>query len=170
MVPCRRTSNCERGDFGWRQVCGVQRTSECGGGDESVLAAVMAHEIGHALYRHPVSLMARAVLQRHLLDSLSRARTKGTIIASAATTAAYQVLSQKLSRDEESQADQIGLLILADAGYAPDFAFIMHQQLRQSFGDASKFAAFFSDHPRWVTRTERTFRVCLRLEKACSFY
>ena len=47
---------------------------------------------------------------------------------------------------------------MARGGYHPDFALSFQQRFRFRVGDQSKFAAFFSDHPRWATREERTIR------------
>jgi hypothetical protein len=66
---------------------------------------------------------------------------------------------KKMERDQEHQADQTGMLLMARAGYHPDFVYALHHLLRLNTGERSKFAGFFSDHPRWETRDQRSERV-----------
>jgi hypothetical protein len=67
------------------------------------------------------------------------------------------VLNMKLSRDEESEADRTGLMMMAEAGYHPDFILALFDRLRETAGDHSGIVTFFSsDHPRWNTREQRT--------------
>jgi hypothetical protein len=62
----------------------------------------------------------------------------------------------KMEREEENEADTTGMLIMARAGYHPDYVFSLHHLLRMKTGEQSKFSAFFSDHPRWETRDQRS--------------
>jgi hypothetical protein len=67
------------------------------------------------------------------------------------------LLNMKLSRDEESEADRTGLMMMAEAGYHPDFILALFDRLRDTTGDRSRLVTFFSsDHPRWNTREQRT--------------
>ena len=47
--------------------------------------------------------------------------------------------------------------MMAEAGYHPAYIFALQNTLR-ALGDASQFKAFFSDHPRWKTRADRSFK------------
>jgi hypothetical protein len=51
------------------------------------------------------------------------------------------------------------MLLMARAGYHPDFVFALHHLLLMNMGEQSKFGAFFSDHPRWETRDQRSDKV-----------
>jgi hypothetical protein len=64
-----------------------------------------------------------------------------------------------MEREQEHEADQKGMLIMARAGYHPDFVFALHHLLLADTGEQSKFGAFFSGHPRWETRDQRSDRV-----------
>lgn len=59
-------------------------------------------------------------------------------------------------RDQEHDADTQGMLLMARSGYHPDFVFALHHVLLTRTGEQSKFSAFFSDHPRWETRDQRS--------------
>lgn len=63
---------------------------------------------------------------------------------------------KKMEREQEHAADETGMLLMARAGYHPDYVFALHHMLRMQTGEQSKFAAFFSDHPRWETRDQRS--------------
>jgi hypothetical protein len=71
------------------------------------------------------------------------------------------MLLNKLQRNQEHEADVQGMMLMARAGYHPDFVFRLHHLLQMKTGDRSKFAAFFSDHPRWATRDQRSNRAYL---------
>jgi hypothetical protein len=67
-------------------------------------------------------------------------------------------MEQKIERNDENQADQLGVRMAAEAGYHPDYAILADRAMRGKVGESSKFMAFFSDHPRWTTREQRTER------------
>jgi len=71
---------------------------------------------------------------------------------------AHRIAEKKIAREEENEADKIGLFIAAEAGYHPDFAISAARTLRSSAGELSKVGAFFTDHPRWQTREQRAER------------
>src|SRR5207247_10923094 len=74
--------------------------------------------------------------------------------------------NSKVLRDNESEADRLGLLMMAQSGVHPDFALLLFRRLEQKTGDESRLAALFSsDHARWATReirTMTTYRDALR--------
>ena len=55
------------------------------------------------------------------------------------------ILEKKMERNQEDEADQLGMLIAAEAGYHPDYAIFAARTMRSETGDASKFMAFFSE-------------------------
>jgi hypothetical protein len=70
-----------------------------------------------------------------------------------------KMMLKKMAREQEHDADQQGMLLMARAGYHPDNVFALHHLLLSKTGEQSKFGAFFSDHPRWETRDQRSDRV-----------
>lgn len=129
--------------------------------DPGVWAAVLGHEIGHTLGRHHYKTYLRS-LEQQKQQAYYRAR-----IAAGDESAYWGLLgtqiggliSLKLSRNEEHEADYLGLMMMAEAGYHPDFALTMQRRLRHRAGDRSKIATFFSsDHPRWASREKRTVK------------
>jgi hypothetical protein len=73
--------------------------------------------------------------------------------------AASGVALKKLEREQEHDADQQGMLLMAKAGYHPDYVFALHHLLLMNTNEQSQFSAFFSDHPRWETRDQRDDKV-----------
>lgn len=124
-------------------------------GNEGVLAFAMGHEMVHNRNQHLAKKYWR------LLNTDSQYRqlyiTNGQLAANLYMIAA-KIAEGKIERDEEHEADQLGLRIAAEAGYHPDYAIVAARVLRAETGEQSKFAAFFSNHPRWTTREDRTER------------
>lgn len=124
-------------------------------GNDGILAFVMGHEMVHNRNQHLEQKYLRLVninfQYRQLLAN------NGQLAATLFETAA-RIAEAKAERDEEHEADQLGLLIAAQAGYHPDYAIFATRTLRAEAGEQSKFGAFFSSHPRWTTREERTAR------------
>lgn len=118
--------------------------------DESSLAIVIGHEIAHAVAKHSAEQMSKKMRQAYgtqiggnILGALG-----GSTIGSIAQDVAGQYFSfqnLKYSRDHETEADHIGLIFAAMAGYDPrvavDFWKRMAAQSNKSGSD------LFSSHP-----------------------
>ncbi len=123
------------------------------GGNEGVLAFVMGHEMIHNRNQHAARRYLRLMSMDH---EYRRLYIQNGELAASIYAVAARIAENKIERDEEHEADQLGLLIAAEAGYHPDYAIFAERLLRARTGEDSKFAAFFSSHPRWTTREERT--------------
>ncbi len=133
------------------------------GNERGLWALVLGHEIGHTVRQHQYKAYLRAFEQRRTLKELENilAQSDGNwkLAAAAAGLATTQALvNRKYSRDDEHEADRLGLMMMAEAGYHPDFALILDRRIPSYVGDRSKLAAFFATHPRWATREERTLK------------
>jgi Peptidase family M48 len=133
------------------------------GEDYGLWAAVLGHELAHTILHHPHLLYLRSLRhaeQAAMLQAQAEHGYSAALWVLLGLSVGDQLLELKLSREEEHEADRLGVLIMAEAGYHPNFAFAMHRRLlRVTGGDASKFGALFSTHPRWETRDERTMQV-----------
>jgi len=127
--------------------------------NEAQLAAVLGHEIGH-------------YLQRHLLERLKDARSRsafaifmmpfGLIGALGQFTAAAGQFS--FSRDQEREADQIGLILMRQAGYDPREASVVWSNLLAEASvhpgaNLSKTSPMFATHPASAERRETLARL-----------
>ena len=125
--------------------------------NEAGLAAVMGHEVVHALARHGAERMSQGQLANVGLNAAGIAL--GT---SGADPLAGQALMQALglgaqvgvllpfSRRHESEADYIGLLLAAQAGYVPDESVRLWERMESAGG--GRLSEFLSTHPSHGTR------------------
>ena len=121
--------------------------------NDDQLAAVMAHEVGHAIARHSAERMSRQMLVQGGLGIAGAASgtSAGTIdlIAQAATLG----LVLPFTRDQESEADEIGLFYMAKAGYDPRESVKLWRNFASYGGDRPP--EFLSTHPAPETRIKR---------------
>lgn len=115
------------------------------------LAAVIGHEIAHALREHGRERMSQAYMQQFGLQALAAVLTRGgsTLAGNASMQAAS--MGTKLffalpnSREQERESDRIGLELAARAGYNPQAAITLWQKMEAQGG--SKPPEFLSTHP-----------------------
>ena len=124
--------------------------------DETGLAVVMAHEVAHALADHGAQRMSAAQLQQ--LGAVA-----GTVALSGKSEQTQQMFAQfyglgstvgvmlPFSRSHESEADRIGLTLMAIAGYNPDEAANLWRRM-QAQSDGQAPPEFLSTHPSNQTR------------------
>ena len=117
--------------------------------DEASLAIVVGHEIAHAVGKHSAEQISKQIKQQYgtqLLSSVLNAAT-GTNVGSYAAVLAQQGLklrNLKYSRDHETEADHMGLIFAAMAGYNPQEAITFWQRMSGGKGNQDDF---LSDHP-----------------------
>ena len=125
---------------------------------EDALAVVMGHEIAHALANHGNERMSQGVVAQLGLTSLQvalaqkPAQTRDMLLAAAGVGTQVGVLLP-FSRKHESEADEIGLYLMAMAGYEPNAAAPFWERMTQSGG--SRPPEFLSTHPDPSKRSER---------------
>ena len=117
--------------------------------NENGLAIVLGHEIAHAVGKHSAEQISKQIKQQYgtkILSGVLNAAT-GSNVGSYAAVLAQQGLklrNLKYSRDHESEADHMGLIFAAMAGYDPQVAIPFWQ--RMSNGNSNQ-SDFLSDHP-----------------------
>jgi predicted Zn-dependent protease len=128
---------------------------------EAGLAAVMGHEVVHALARHGAERMSQGQLTNAALQVAGAAAgaSGGGGLMSQAAMAALGVGAQvgvllPFSRKHESEADYIGILLAADAGYDPQESVGLWERMAQVSGGGGP-AEFMSTHPGHETRIEQ---------------
>jgi predicted Zn-dependent protease len=128
---------------------------------EAGLAAVMGHEVVHALARHGAERMSQGQLTNATLQVVGAAAgaSGGGGMLGQAAMAALGVGAQvgvllPFSRKHESEADYVGILLAADAGYDPRESVALWERMGQmSSGGAP--SEFMSTHPSHETRIEQ---------------
>ena len=124
--------------------------------DDAGLATVMGHEVSHALANHGAQRMSASQLQQ--LGAV------GVAVATGNKSAEQQQMWQQyygigsevgamlpFSRSQESEADKIGLTLMALAGYNPEFAISFWERMSAS-STGNKPPEFMSTHPADATR------------------
>jgi predicted Zn-dependent protease len=126
--------------------------------DETGLAVVMGHEVGHAIAKHGNERMSQGLLAQLGAAGLSVALSTQPGPTSDIFMAAYGLgtnvgILLPYSRIHESEADRIGLSLMARAGYDPRAAVPFWQRMSEKGG--SKPPEFLSTHPAPETRIKQ---------------
>lgn len=124
---------------------------------EGQLAGVMAHEIGHVVARHSAQQMAQAQLTQGLTGAFVIAAydpdNPNSQYSGQMALLVGQLINMKFSRDDELQADRLGVRFLAQAGYDPSALIAVMQVLAEASQGGPP--EFFSTHPNPDNRIER---------------
>jgi len=119
-------------------------------GNESQVAGVLAHEIAHIAQRHAADQMEKTLLARWTLGMLGAmlGNVGGAGTAQAAGAMVANGVFLKFSRDDEREADRVGLQIMATAGWDPHGMTELFAVLRrEARRDPNAVDVFFSTHP-----------------------
>jgi predicted Zn-dependent protease len=125
---------------------------------EAGLAAVMGHEVVHALARHGAERMSQGQLTNaglQVVGAAAGAAGGGGMLGQAAMAAlgvgAQVGVLLPFSRKHESEADYVGILLAADAGYDPRESIALWERMEQMSGGGAP-SEFMSTHPSHETR------------------
>ena len=126
-------------------------------GDESELASVLAHELGHVVARHSAEQLAsRWGIQ--VLTNIALGEDPEALAAIFADFGAGGFMAS-FSREDELQADDLGLRYLTAAGYDPRGMVRMFQGLQSVEGGSSRpLGGLLATHPATAERIERLQR------------
>jgi Zn-dependent protease with chaperone function len=127
------------------------------GATDDEVAAVMGHEIGHALASHTrekMSVGMAAGVGATLLAALVSSRSNSSFETNrlAFTGAAALAVTLPNSRDAETEADQIGIELAARAGFDPRAAVTLWEKMAKQGGARLEF---LSTHPSPENRAQR---------------
>lgn len=138
--------------------------------DDAGLAAVIGHEVAHAIARHGGERLSQEMLVAGLTvatvvatsDSKNRNLYAGLLGAGAAVG-----FLLPYSRLHESEADRMGLIYMAKAGYDPRAALSLWQRMAEAGKGKAKPPEFLSTHPTDETRIREIQRW---LPEALNYY
>jgi predicted Zn-dependent protease len=114
------------------------------------LSAVIGHEIGHALREHSRERVSRAYAQQIALSGVAAAAGLGQGTLDLANQIADVTFQLPHSREQEAEADRIGLELMARAGYDPHAAINVWKKMEQQ--NQSSPPEFLSTHPSSQSR------------------
>lgn len=138
--------------------------------DETGLAVVMGHEIAHAIAQHGAERMSQGLLQQLGGVALTVAlkdkpqETQNLFMTAYGVGTTVGVILP-FSRTQESEADRLGLIFMAMAGYNPNSAVDFWTRMSQMGGQ--KPPEFLSTHPSDQTRIADIKK---ELPEALSYY
>ncbi|HAH06289.1 MAG TPA: peptidase M48 family protein [Elusimicrobia bacterium] len=131
--------------------------------DEDGIAVVMGHEIAHALARHGAERMSQGMVAGVGEKALNVLLATQTSVPPGVYQQAYGLgmnlgVLLPFSRKHESEADEIGLILMAKAGYDPVHALAFWKRMAAATGGAgenSPLAQFIRTHPTDGKRQEQ---------------
>jgi predicted Zn-dependent protease len=119
------------------------------------IATIMGHEVAHALANHGQQRMSAAKIQQLGSAATQTILSEKSAAAQQVGMSTYSLLSEyggmmPFSRKHELEADRIGLILMAIAGYNPEEAIPFWQRMAAQGGGATP--EFMSTHPSNETR------------------
>jgi predicted Zn-dependent protease len=129
--------------------------------NDDELASVLSHEVSHIVARHSLKSIQQSQALRGLADLFGAVTGIAGDTAQEFGTAAAQIVASGLlavhNREEEREADFLGLRAMAKAGFNPQGMVTMFQKI-QKVGEKDKnlLGSLFADHPDVDERIENT--------------
>lgn len=113
---------------------------------DTEIAAVVGHEIAHALREHTREKVSQQTLSNAVVQGIANSGSRNAGAASALTSAgALLFLHLPFSRDMELEADVMGLELMARGSYDPRLASAVWEKMQRRGGSGGP--AFFRTHP-----------------------
>jgi predicted Zn-dependent protease len=137
-------------------------------GDEAELAGVLGHELGHVVARHAAQRYSRGLIVggvAGLLGAVTGSETVGSIAAGIGSL----TFVQPFSREQELEADRLGVRYISRAGYDPGAMTSFLSKMRENSRLEARIAGrnpdavdardIMSTHPRTVERVKQAMRL-----------
>ena len=128
----------------------INRGALAAAANESQVAAVLAHEIAHIAQRHAAGQLTSAIIARWSLSVLGAmlGNSGGSGAAQAAGALLTNGIFLRFSRDDEREADRVGVQIMTKAGWDPrGMVELLDVIGRQQARDPGAVEVFLSSHP-----------------------
>jgi predicted Zn-dependent protease len=142
--------------------------------DEASLAIVLGHEIAHAVAKHSAEQLSKQTRQQYaaqiggsVLSSVASAKGLGNYaqLLDLVAQTGFNFANLKYSRDNETEADRLGLIFAAMAGYDPQVAIPFWERMAASSTNTT--SEIFSDHP---SDAKRIAELQKRMPEALKYY
>ena len=125
--------------------------------DEASLAIVLGHEIAHAVAKHSAERLSNAYKSQYGAQIVGMVAQQAGLssgtqqLVALGTSLGSKLWTSGFSRKQESEADHMGLVFAAMAGYDPNVAVTFWQRMAQQ---GSGGGGLFSDHPSDAKRVK----------------
>lgn len=143
--------------------------------NESQVAAVLGHEIGHVIARHGAERMSQQKLVQIgtmaagvAVSDMDPGMQRG-VLAALGMGAQFGVLLP-FSRSHENEADHIGLMLAARACFDPEEAPKLWERMSRMHGGGARPAEFMSTHPSDSTRIQKLTELIPRAKEERAKY
>jgi predicted Zn-dependent protease len=125
--------------------------------DESEMAFILAHEMGHVIRGHAIE----RIVTHTAVNLASRAAPVRGALGGWLKTVGIQYLQTAYSRDQELEADRLGVRLLRAAGFEPQGAIRLLARLAElkRTAEPSSLGEYFSTHPTAEIRMESLRRL-----------
>ncbi|MBV9210614.1 MAG: M48 family metalloprotease [Acidobacteria bacterium] len=129
--------------------------------NDDELSSVLAHEVGHVVARHSLKTLEQTQMLGGIADLIGSVTGIAGDTAQQLGTMAAQIVGSGLlsvhNREEEREADFLGVHTMVKAGFNPDSMVSMFQKiLNIGETNSSLLAEIFSDHPAVQERIDNT--------------
>jgi beta-barrel assembly-enhancing protease len=125
---------------------------------EGQLAGVLGHEIGHVIARHGAEQIAKQQLTQGLTGAavLATYDPSNPSSRNSAAVAAMigQLVTMRFGRQDELQADHLGVRLMSESGYDPQ-AMIALMKILEESSQGNQPPEFFSTHPNPENRIQQ---------------
>ncbi len=127
------------------------------------IAFILGHEMGHVIRGHAMN----RIISNLAINAASHAAPVRGMVAGWLRNVGVQFLESAYSRELESEADELGVRLVAAAGYDPSACVRLLRRLAESKSHCERFelGSYFSSHPPLNERIEDINRLLLHLDK-----
>src|SRR5262249_15350521 len=135
--------------------------------DEAGLAAVLGHEVSHVMARHSAERMSEQLIVQYGAAAVGGALGVNAQITQAGAAILANSILLPSGRKQESEADHLGLIYMAKAGYDPHAARDLWVRMADNAKGQSRPPEFLSTHPSEETRVKQ---IEVWLPEALTYY
>ncbi|MFI4921342.1 MAG: M48 family metalloprotease, partial [Gammaproteobacteria bacterium] len=130
--------------------------------NEAELAGVLGHEISHVVLKHhlkALQAMARTSLVGQVASYKMAQNGQSSAVFDQASTAARNLYSKGLDKDDEFEADRAGVILAARAGYDPYGLLAVLQTLENVDPNSNRMQLLLATHPSPEARIEALSKI-----------
>lgn len=130
---------------------------------EDEVAGVLGHEIGHVVGRHSAEQIARSQMWAGIAQAAGMAGADFNLNPQQIAGLVYQVKTTSYGREDENQADELGVKFMVNAGFNPEGLIKVMQVLKEKGGGGGG-PEFLMTHPDPGNRIEHIKQVIAEVE------